>query len=105
MKVTSLACIQGSWLPAIHPNSILDIGSGTGLLALMVAQKMSAHIDAIEIEDNAYEQLKENISKSTLITRSFYVRYILKGVFTIHVNYYILTCILFSPKKKLHPDE
>lgn len=64
MKVTSLACIQGAWLPEINPGKILDIGAGTGLLSLMAAQKYKANIDAVEIEADAFHQLSENIALS-----------------------------------------
>ncbi len=64
MKVTTLACIQGAWLPDCTPNRILDIGSGTGILSLMAAQKTDAEIDAVEIEEAAFSQLKENVSLS-----------------------------------------
>lgn len=70
MKVTSDGCLFGAWI-ANHirkeQNDItnaLDIGAGTGLLSLMVAQKKGLAIDAIEIEENAFEQLKENIDAS-----------------------------------------
>ncbi len=64
MKVTSLACIQGAWLPDIQPVKILDVGAGTGLLTLMAVQKYDGQFDAVEIEPLAYEQLSENVSKS-----------------------------------------
>lgn len=64
MKVSTIACIQGAWLPDISPKEILDIGSGTGLLSLMVAQKYDGNIDAVEIEPDAYGQLKENIAQN-----------------------------------------
>lgn len=64
MKVTTVACIQGAWLPKFSPIKILDIGSGTGLLTLMAAQEYNSNIDAIEIEDDAYGQLHENITQS-----------------------------------------
>ena len=64
MKVTSLACIQGAWLPDIEPQQVLDIGAGTGLLTLMAAQKYQAHFDAVEIDALAFEQLYENIQES-----------------------------------------
>lgn len=64
MKVTTLACIQGGWIPDINPENVLDIGAGTGLLSHMVAQKFDCQIDAVEIEKDAYVQLKENTNKN-----------------------------------------
>ena len=64
MKVTSLACIQGAWLPDTEPKLILDIGAGTGLLSLMRAQQNVGEIHAVEIEDHAFEQLVGNVKKS-----------------------------------------
>lgn len=61
MKVTTVACIQGAWLPDFAPDTILDIGAGTGLLSLMAAQKYSGKIDAVEIDKSAFIQLEENI--------------------------------------------
>jgi tRNA1Val (adenine37-N6)-methyltransferase len=69
MKVTTVACIQGAWLPNITPQNILDIGAGTGLLSLMAAQKYDCLIDAVEIEDRAFDQLKENINRSPWLNR------------------------------------
>jgi len=64
MKVTTLACIQGAWLPDFMPINILDIGAGTGLLSLMAAQKYDCKIDAVEIEQDTFSQLKENSAQS-----------------------------------------
>lgn len=64
MKVTTMACIQGAWLPDFKPKYILDIGAGTGLLSLMAAQKYNCEIDSVEIEYDAFDQLKENINYS-----------------------------------------
>lgn len=69
MKVTTLACIQGAWLPEFTPKRAIDIGAGTGLLSLMMAQKYNCQIDAVEIEDIAYSQLAENIAKSPWTNR------------------------------------
>ena len=66
MKVCTDACIFGAWLANknISPKKVLDIGSGTGLLMLMLAQKHSSNFQGIEIDGNCFLQLKENIRNS-----------------------------------------
>jgi len=66
MKIGTDGVLLGAWCPLENnPKSILDIGSGTGIIALMLAQRSSAdQIDAIEIEDNAFEECVENFEKS-----------------------------------------
>lgn len=66
MKVCTDACILGAWFGAKLPSHIrvLDIGSGTGLLIMMLAQNIDAAIDGIEIDLPAFKQLQENISQN-----------------------------------------
>ncbi len=62
MKVGTDAVLLGSWVNASNAKTILDIGTGTGIIALMLAQRSGARIDAIDIDMNAYIQATENIS-------------------------------------------
>jgi tRNA1Val (adenine37-N6)-methyltransferase len=69
MKVTTDACLFGAWIAneikALHPDTALDIGTGTGLLSLMVVQHHpDLKIDAIEINPDAAAQAEENIAAS-----------------------------------------
>jgi tRNA1Val (adenine37-N6)-methyltransferase len=64
MKVCTDACILGASTDVENVKNILDIGTGTGLLALMLAQRSNAQIDAVEIEKSAYSQAVGNIDES-----------------------------------------
>jgi tRNA1Val (adenine37-N6)-methyltransferase len=65
MKVGTLACILGAWAEKKSAKKGLDIGTGTGLLALMLAQKNSLlNIDAVELDSAASAQALDNFSNS-----------------------------------------
>lgn len=67
-KVGTDGVLLGAWASVEHTRSILDVGTGTGLIALMLAQRGTAGrvasdmgIVALEIEKNACEQARENV--------------------------------------------
>lgn len=65
MKVGTDGVLLGSWANINNVNSILDIGTGTGLIALMLAQRNEkADITAIDIEKTAFEQTIQNFENS-----------------------------------------
>lgn len=66
MKVGTDGVLIGAWTNVNNANRILDIGTGTGLISLMLAQRNDkALITAIDIDENAVLQAKENIEKSS----------------------------------------
>lgn len=70
MKVCTDACLFGAWCAAeIKQNAsenktVLDVGTGTGLLSLMVRQENKLNIDAVEIEKAAAAQAQQNVQSS-----------------------------------------
>lgn len=66
MKVSTDSCILGAWFAdkLSTCERILDIGSGTGLLMMMLAQKTEARILGIELDPTCFRQLQENIMQS-----------------------------------------
>jgi len=73
MKIGTDGVLLGAWAPIENnPFSILDIGTGTGIIALMLAQRSHAEqIDALEIDEDAYEQATDNFENSPWNDRLF----------------------------------
>ncbi|MCS6796560.1 MAG: methyltransferase [Raineya sp.] len=85
MKVSTEACILGAFTFAENPQKALDIGTGTGLLALMLAQRFpQCHIDAVEIEKNAFKEACQNIQNSPFSKQI--------KVFHTSIQYFAQTC-------------
>lgn len=64
MKVGTDGVLLGAWCAVGSAGSILDVGTGSGLIALMLAQRSNALIDAIDIDEGAFAQASENINAS-----------------------------------------
>lgn len=66
MKVGTDGVLLGAWADVKGANHILDIGTGTGVIALMLAQRSedSATIEAVEIDQSAFEDAAENFNAS-----------------------------------------
>ena len=73
MKIGTDGVLLGAWTSIDHePENILDIGAGTGVIALMLAQRSTAeNIEALEIDEEAFEQAVENFENSDWGDRLF----------------------------------
>ena len=69
MKVGTDGVLLGAWTPVEEACRILDVGTGTGLIALMLAQRSDAIIDAVEIDELASEEAKYNFEQSDWSSR------------------------------------
>lgn len=63
-KVGTDAVLLGAWADVSKSDSIIDIGSGTGVLALMLAQRTNASITAVELNTNAASQAEYNFQRA-----------------------------------------
>jgi tRNA1Val (adenine37-N6)-methyltransferase len=76
MKIGTDGVLLGAWTPITNnPFSILDIGTGTGSLLMLAQRSTAEQIDALEIDQAAYEQAVDNFENSperSLILSSAY---------------------------------
>jgi tRNA1Val (adenine37-N6)-methyltransferase len=101
MKVTTDGCLFGAWAATIFnqqltsTNRLLDIGAGTGLLSLMLAQATRANIDAVEIETAAAMQAEANFAASPWATRLQVYHTAIQAYSTANSHQY--DCIITNP--------
>ena len=71
MKVNTDGILLGAIADVSNVQRILDMGTGSGLIALMLAQRTVDHcqITALELEENAYQQAVENVKNSAWAAR------------------------------------
>src|SRR5688572_3607977 len=69
MRVSTDAVLLGAWVVPNGSKNILDIGTGTGVIALMMAQKSDAAITAIDIDKDSTEQAQNNVAESSFSNR------------------------------------
>ena len=98
MKVTTDGCLFGAWCAREIQNgkwkmeNLLDIGTGTGLLSLMIAQKADIAIDAVEIDADAAKQASANVAGSPFSTE---INVIEKNILDFEKEEY--DCIVSNP--------
>ncbi len=83
MKITTSAMVFGAMIEPMGEN-FLEIGVGTGILSLMMAQRANVNIDGIEIEENAANQAKLNFDNSPFSNKI--------NLFHNDINIWILNC-------------
>ncbi|MGL5036519.1 MAG: tRNA1(Val) (adenine(37)-N6)-methyltransferase [Aeromonas sp.] len=71
MKVGTDGILLGAWTPIVNPSRVLDIGCGSGLIALMLAQRsqLACQIDGVELDKSAAAQARENVAASPWAAR------------------------------------
>ena len=71
MKVGTDGILLGAWAPVANVHRVLDIGTGSGLIALMLAQRSRSDcvIDAVELDNNAVNQARDNVTASPWAAR------------------------------------
>ncbi|MDR0982670.1 MAG: tRNA (adenine(22)-N(1))-methyltransferase TrmK [Culturomica sp.] len=86
MKVGTDGVLLGAWADIAQASTILDVGTGTGVIAIMSAQRNSfAMVDAVEINHNSFEQATENVANSKWNNR---IKVHFSSIFDFHPQYF-----------------
>lgn len=94
MKVGTDAVLLGAWADVTNSSTILDIGTGTGIIGLMLAQRNeNAEITAIELEEKAFKQALSNFKNSKWASR-FKIQHVSLQSFT---SVHQFDCIISNP--------
>ncbi len=91
-KVGTDSFLLGAWANVTNAKKILDIGTGTGILSLMAAQRSEANITAIEIDKDAAEQASFNFKNSPWYSRLKIYRTSLENFFAFKEKYDVIIC-------------
>jgi len=107
MKVGTDAVLLGSYADSGKSGKILDIGTGSGVIALMLAQRSEAVIDAVEIDPESARQAGENFKNSPWKTRMNIICSSFRDFFMIHsIKYNVIVCnppFFFNSLKSPYP--
>jgi tRNA1Val (adenine37-N6)-methyltransferase len=93
MKVCTDAVLFGAMAPVNRGDRVLDIGAGTGLLSLMAAQLGAAHVTAVELTRQGYEEASMNFMNSPWTDRLEAVHLDIQGyAVTVRCQYDLIIC-------------
>lgn len=71
-KVGTDGVLLGAWAPVNNGDEVLDIGTGTGLISLMVAQRAQVSVDSVDINPIVAEQARMNVMRSSFSNMNVY---------------------------------
>ena len=101
MKVGTDGVLLGAWARVEHCKHILDMGTGTGLVALMAAQRSQAHVVAIDLDADAVAQASDNVVASPWADRIQVLeadaRTLANSEFIIHNSELLFDSLLCNP--------